>query len=229
MRHFIRLISALGAMLALTGCATLFHDNFNFDTAAMRPSTSPAGPPVGDSVQILGGTSGTAVVTSAGITPASGNSLLYSYSPTVSTVWFNGIETAEVPQEYWVAWSGLESGNPPSLNFTAGNYSTGLAKLKIQNHRFVAGGRAFGSVERGQVHTVVMHVDNRTRTYTVSIYQPHRAVLNSGNQPIAPLTSVPYHAVRLSMGYEIPNFSPISASYKIDDIVISKNRSDMPR
>jgi len=160
MGRIIRLFAGMAAVLLLAGCATLFQDDFTHETAGSPPDLSPAGPPVGDSIQILGGTSSTVRVIAAD-TEFRSPSLLYSYSPTVSNVSFNGINTAEFPTEYWVAWNGLESGSsPPALRFTAGNYNKGWADLSIQNHRFYVGSHVFGSVARGSVHTVIMHVDN---------------------------------------------------------------------
>ena len=168
--HFLTLIT-LGFAVLLSGCTTLFHDDFESDTVGVPPSSSPAGPPTGDIVRIWNADPGNLVVTADGI---NGNSLIHSYQRSVSQADFIGIETGRVVQEYWAAWNGRAesfTSATPRFFFSVGNFNTGIANLEIDNGTFFCSGERLADVVLDEDHTVIMHVDNRAGTYTVTIYQ----------------------------------------------------------
>jgi hypothetical protein len=167
MRRILFLLFAV----TCSGCTTLFHDNFEADTVGLQPWPSPAGRPTGDMVRIWGANPGNLVVTADGI---SGKSLIHSYQPSVSQADFIGIETERAVHEYWATWNGRAESfrsAAPRFFFTVGNFNTGTANLEIDNGQWFCSGERLGDVALDEDHTVIMHVDNRAGTYTVTIFQ----------------------------------------------------------
>ena len=172
--HSLTLIT-LGFALMLSGCS-LFHADFEADTVGAPPSSSPAGRPTGDMIRIwLADPGNLVVVPNRDICDVSNTkSLIYSYQQPVSQADFIGIERRRAVQEFWAVWDGRAqrfSSTTPRFFFTVGNHNTGTANLEIVNGEFRASGERIVDVEPDEVHSVIMHVDNREGTYSVTIDQ----------------------------------------------------------
>ena len=154
----------------LSGCV-LFHADFESDTVGVQPSSSPAGDPTGDEIEILAAGSGNIVVIADRLF---GKSLRHSPQESVSQINFKGIETRRAVQEFFALWDGCAdrwSSDTPRFFFTVGNLNTGRANLEIENGEFRAAGERLGDVVFGEIHSVRIHVDNIAGTYTVTIAQ----------------------------------------------------------
>jgi len=172
--HFLTLIT-LGFALMLSGC-TLFHADFESDTVGARPSSSPDGRPTGDMIRIWLADPGNLVVVPGrnSCDVSSGKSLVYSYQQSVSQADLIGIEPRREVQEFWAVWDGRAerfSSTTPRFFFSVGNFNTGIANLEIVNGEFRASGERIANVVPVEVHSVIMHVDNREGTYSVTIDQ----------------------------------------------------------
>ena len=168
-KHFLSLI-ILVSMPLVSGCV-LFHADFESDTAGMPPSTSPAGDPTGDEIEILSGGVSNVVVVSDSLF---GNSLMHSPQERVTQIYFRGTRSRRDPDEFFAVWDGCAdrwSTDTPRYFFTVGNLNTGRANLEIENGEFRAEGERIADVVVGEIHTVSMHVDNTAGTYTVTIAQ----------------------------------------------------------
>ena len=175
MRPYSLTLITFSVALMLSGCA-LFHADFDSDTVGARPSSSPADRPAGDMIMIWLADPGNLVVVPGrnSCDLADGNSLGYSYQQSVSQVDFIGIESSRAVEEYWALWDGRAqrfSPTTPRFFFTVGNLNTGTANLEIVNNEFRASGERIAGVVPDNVHSVIMHVDNREGTYTVTIDQ----------------------------------------------------------
>lgn len=230
MKPLPSLAIALGAMLSLAACGDiLFNADFEADTAGLRPSSSPAGPPMGDTIRVWIADPGNLVVVNPGI---NGNSLLYRYNPTLSQANFIGIETGRDAPIYWAAWNGRAerfSGSTPRLAFSVGNFNSGIANLEIIDGEFVASGDMLGDVVMGEEHTVIIRVDNRAGTYTVSVFQRRGGILSSGTKSLSSRGLIPGDRVfDISMFYDAEPSVSDPATYMIDDILITEKPPAMP-
>ncbi|HSD68015.1 MAG TPA: hypothetical protein VLB07_00620 [Woeseiaceae bacterium] len=157
--------------LVLSGCETLFHADFESDTAGGPPSSSPAGPPTDDVIRIWPADPPNIVVIADRLF---GNSLSHSYREAVSQTDFIAIETTRAVQEFTALWDGCAdrfSSATPRFFFAIGNLNTGIANIEIVDGEFRASGERLGDVVFGEVHTVSVHVDNSAGTYTATIAQ----------------------------------------------------------
>jgi len=172
MKPFLLVLNALAFAMVLSACEPLFHANFQSgETVGAPPRSSPAGRPTGDMIRIWNADPGNLVVVADGI---DGNSLIHSYQRSVSQADFIGIETDRIVEEFWALWRGRAqsfSSTTPRFFFSVGNLSTGIANFEIINHEFRCSGERLSDVVDDETHTVIMHVDNRAGTYTVTVDQ----------------------------------------------------------
>jgi len=169
-KHHVSLLRYLALLPLISGCV-LFHADFESDSVGMLPNSNPAGRPTGDEIDILAGSTEDIAVIADRLF---GKSLRHSPQEEVTQIFFRGVETRRVVDEFFVQWDGCAdswSSDTPRYFFSVGNYRTGNANFEIQNGAFHAADERLADVVVGEIHTVRIHVDNTERTYTVTIAQ----------------------------------------------------------
>jgi hypothetical protein len=213
----------LAIIISVTGCATIFNDNFEADVVGNPPSASPAGDPPDDSLNVQG----------------AANSIVVINSIPLGSMAVKIDRTAQMPQSVLecVTGGGPHASGNYFISYTAYSVNVDAVPSLTTTIKSSGGQRAFqliltggnyqlssgdgmeilpGGYAANVVHSVLIRIDMDARRFWLNINGTDVA----SEKPFLDAGFADVHLLRFE--YPAPVLEALPGTYVVDDIVIRK-------